>query len=412
MGESYLKEKHSNLIIILLLLFPVLINSVKIFGNLILLILAILGAYVAIVEKKNPFQIKELRIFSWLTIGYFGVMLLSILMADGFNAEFHHLGRKLHFLLAPLIALAIFQVDLPLKKLLLSIKVGLVIIGIITIVQFYHPLGKGQISGMINSNIFGDIAVAMLFLSIVQIFIETPKERIITFITALLGIIAITLSNSRGSWLSFLILSVVYISLCYKPFLKNNKKRQLSLALILLILLGTVWTQTDISKRIKTANIEVQKWHSGNNLNDSNGLRLQMWESGLIAAKQSPWFGYGYGNANKIASEYAPSNKHTIKNKTHLHNEYITNLVSAGTLGLLALLTLLLTPMLIFYKKLKDEKIYYYASMGILLCTSYITFGFTHIAFGEEHVNAFYVFFMAFLLLNTENSTLKKRDLL
>lgn len=408
MGETHSKAKYSNFIIALLLLFPILINSVKIFGNLILLILALLGAYIAITERENPFRIKELKVFSWLMIGYFSVILLSILIADGLNAELHHLGRKLHFLLAPLIALAIFQVDLPLKKLLLSIKVGLIVVGAITIVQFYYPLGKGQISGMINSNIFGDIAVAMLFLSIVQVFSETPKERAITFIATLFGVIAITLSNSRGSWLSFLILSIVYISLYYKPFLKNNKKRQLSLSLILLILLGTVWTQTNVNERIKTANIEVQKWQSGNNLNDSNGLRLQMWESGLIAAKQSPWVGYGYRNANEVVSEYASDNKETIKNKTHLHNEYITHLVSSGIIGLLALLTLLFAPALIFYRKLKDRKAYYYASMGVLLCTSYITFGFTHIAFGEEHINAFYIFFMAFLLLNTERSTLKR----
>jgi len=36
--------------------------------------------------------------------------------------------------------------------------------------------------------------------------------------------------------------------------------------------------------------------------------------------------------------------------------------------------------------------------MGILLCVGYATFGFTHIAFGEEHINAFYILFMGFLL--------------
>ncbi len=123
-----------------------------------------------------------------------------------------------------------------------------------------------------------------------------------------------------------------------------------------------------------------------------------MWKAGLTAAKESPWVGYGYRNANKVASEYAPSNKRTIRNKTHLHNEYITHLVSAGILGLLALLTLLFAPIIIFYQKLKDEENYYYASAGILLCVAYATCGFTHIAFGEEHVNAFYILFMSFLL--------------
>ncbi len=355
-----------------------------------------MGAYILITERKNPFQIKEIKVFSWLMVGYFGVMLLSILVADGANAEFHHMGRKLQFLLAPLIALTIFQIDLPLKKILLSIKIGLILIGIIVISQFL--LDSDRPSGMINANIFGDIAVAMVFLSIVQIFNETPRERIFTFIAALAGISAIILSASRGSWLSFIILSIVYIGLIYKPFLKGNNKRQLLLVLLFSIVFGFIGTQTNTSEKIKTAITNVQNWHAGNESNTSSGLRMQMWKSGLSAAKQSPWFGYGYRNANKAASEYAPNNKRAIKIKTHLHNEYITSFVSTGIIGLLALLALLFFPVIIFWQKLKDKNTYYYSIMGILLCTGYATFGFTHIAFGEEHVNAFYVFFLGFLL--------------
>jgi O-antigen ligase len=406
MSEEHSEKKYSNLVITLLLLFPVLINSVKIFGNLILLILAIIGAYIAITEKKNPFQIREMKVFSWLVVSYFGVMLLSILIADGFNAEFHHLGRKLQFLLAPFIALAIFQIDLPLKKLLFSIKVGLIFIGVIVISQFL--LGLDRPSGMINANIFGDIAVAMVFLSIVQIFRETPRERVLTFIAVLAGISAIFLSESRGSWLSFLILSIVYIGLIYKLFLKNNNKRQLLLVLLFSIIFGFIGTQTNASKLIKTAINNVQSWHIGDESNTSSGLRMQMWKSGLTAAKQSPWFGYGYRNANKAASEYAPNNERAIRIKTHLHNEYITNFVSAGVIGLLMLLTLLFIPMIIFYQKLKYKDTYYYSTMGVLLCVGYITFGFTHIAFGEEHINAFYVFFLGLLLPKVMKETTTK----
>ena len=168
MNDTYLSQRYSNFVIVLVLLFPILINSIKILSSLILLILVGLGVYIAISGKQNPFKIKELKLFSWLTVSYFGVMLLSILVADGLNAEFHHLGRKLQFLLAPLIALAVFKIDLPLKNLLLSIKIGLIVIGIITITQSF--LGYERPSGMMNANIFGDIAVAMLFLSIVKVF--------------------------------------------------------------------------------------------------------------------------------------------------------------------------------------------------------------------------------------------------
>jgi len=404
MNTAQSEKKYSNTIIALLLLFPVLINSVKIFGNLILLIFTVLGIYIAVTEKQNPFKIKELKIFSWLTTGYFLIILISILYADGLNAEFHHMGRKIHFLLAPWIALTTLQINIPLRKILLSLKAGLIIIGIIVIMQFF--LGNERPSGMINANIFGDIAVAMLFLSIIQVFSETPKERVITFIASLAGISAIFLSGSRGSWLSFIILSIVYIALIYKPFLKSNSKRKLSLILLVSMIFIFIGTQTNVEKRINKAVTEVQKWNSGSNLNDSNGLRLQMWKAGLTAVTESPLAGYGYRNANKVASEYAPSNKRTIRNKTHLHNEYITHLVSAGIIGLLALLALLFAPMILFYQKLKDQRTYYYASMGVLLCVAYATFGFTHIAFGEEHINAFYILFMGFLwpiVLGREN---------
>jgi len=396
MSEAHLNKNYSSFVISLLLLFPVLINSVKILGNLILLILVFLGAYIAITEKKNPFKIQELKVFSWLTVGYFCVMLASILIADGFNAEFHHLGRKVHFLLAPLIALAIYQVDLPIKNLLLAIKTGLIIIGIIVITQFL--MGSTRSSGMINANIFGDIAVVMLFLSVVQVFQESSKERIITFIAVITGVVAVFLSGSRGSWLSFIILSVVFILLTYKPFLANSKKNQLFLALFFLALFGFIGTQTDAGKKITDAIVNIQSWDGGDQTYTSSGIRMEMWKSSLETAKQSPWFGYGYRNSNEEVSKYVNSHNKTVAAFTHLHNEYLTNLLAGGVLGLIALLSLLFAPMVVFFKNIKNKETYCYSSMGILLSAGYVTFGFTHIAFGEEHINAFYVLILAFLL--------------
>jgi len=122
--------------------------------------------------------------------------------------------------------------------------------------------------------------------------------------------------------------------------------------------------------------------------------------------KESPWLGYGYRKANQEASKYVRHSNKTVANKTHLHNEYITNLVSAGVIGLISLLCLLFAPLFVFIKTLSRQNMYYYSSMGILLCVGYATFGFTHIAFGEEHINAFYIFFLAFLLPKVSANTL------
>ena len=57
MNEAHLNKRYSSFVIGLLILFPIVINSVKILGNMILLILVIFGLYIAIAEKKNPFKI-------------------------------------------------------------------------------------------------------------------------------------------------------------------------------------------------------------------------------------------------------------------------------------------------------------------------------------------------------------------
>jgi len=396
-------NRYSNFLIFLLISFPILIISVKPFGNLILLVLLFLGSYIFIKQKKNPFLIPELKTLSWITLSYFLVMMASMIIADGLAAQFHHLGRKIHFLLAPLIALAIYDNNLSIVQFLRSIKFGLILIGIIVLVQFFI-WGYDRPSGMFNENVFSDLAVILLFLSIVRFFEETKREQIFTSIAAIFGVIAVVLSASRGSWLSFLVLIPVYFGIASSRFSKGNYKRSFGL-IILTIVISIGFTQIDLvkektafAKKIGTAIDNAQSWSNDKSEFTSTSARLEMWKYGLLAAEDSPLFGHGYRNANEVVSNYAMQFKKEISMFTHLHNEYLTNLVSAGLVGLVSMIILLFAPLIVFVKKLRSEEHYNYALMGVLLCVAYSTFGFTHIALGEENMNAFYVFFLSLLL--------------
>ena len=396
-------NRYSNFLIFLLISFPILIISVKPFGNLILLVLLFLGSYIFIKQKKNPFLIPELKTLSWITLSYFLVMMASMIIADGLAAQFHHLGRKIHFLLAPLIALAIYDNNLSIVQFLRSIKFGLILIGIIVLVQFFI-WGYDRPSGMFNENVFSDLAVILLFLSIVRFFEETKREQIFTSIAAIFGVIAVVLSASRGSWLSFLVLIPVYFGIASSRFSKGNYKRSFGL-IILTIVVSIGFTQIDLvkektafAKKIGTAIDNAQSWSNDKSEFTSTSARLEMWKYGLLAAEDSPLFGHGYRNANEVVSNYAMQFKKEISMFTHLHNEYLTNLVSAGLVGLVSMIILLFAPLIVFVKKLRSEEHYNYALMGVLLCVAYSTFGFTHIALGEENMNAFYVFFLSLLL--------------
>jgi O-antigen ligase len=184
----------------------------------------------------------------------------------------------------------------------------------------------------------------------------------------------------------------------YKPIIQKNRKLKIFTVLLFVIFAGFISTSSNIKERVGMAFTEVSDWSPNKEVWSSNGNRMKMWSSGLSAAKNSPWLGYGYRNESKAAAVYVSKNKDWVSVATHLHNQYITNLVSAGIVGLLMLLILLFKPMVVFYRNLKNKDTYYYSVMGILLSIGYVTFGFTHIAFGEEHINAFYVLFMGFLL--------------
>jgi len=111
--------------------------------------------------------------------------------------------------------------------------------------------------------------------------------------------------------------------------------------------------------------------------------------------------------ANSKVSEYSQNHSEVISSFTHLHNEYITALLSAGFPGLFLLILILFVPMSIFFKSRHYEENYYVSIMGIVLTMGYAISGITHIAFGEEHLNAFYVFYILLLLnliVNNKNN--------
>jgi len=401
----YLTGSFKNLdsiVRLLAIIFPILLINIKIFGNLILLILTLIGIYKIISEKINPLTNKDLRLFTFLTLGYFFIMAMSLILNVGFDEELRHLFRKLHFLLAPLVAVALYKNSaLNISHLISSIKFALILCSIVIFTQLF--VFKEQYnSGMFNSNILGDLLVIYLFLSLIRIFKESPKELIFTFFTFFAGIIALLLTGSRGSILTFGVLLLIFLFTSFRKFFLLTKRRKS--AIIFLLLLAMVlgnsipYLKDTYSKTISN----IATWETDHAHLSSSGLRLQIWNASIEAHKNAPWYGYGYRLANKEVANYSNNHKREIANFTHLHNEYLTHLLSAGFIGLAALFIILFVPLSIFLMKRKKESINLYAIAGIFLCLSYFFFGFTHIAFGEEHINAFFIFMLAFLLPNIE----------
>lgn len=401
------KNKYSQIIYFLALLFPIFLINIKILGNFILLLIMIFGLLKVVQGQFLVFQHNGLKTLTILFLSYFLVILLSIIFNSGFSYDLMHIFRKLHFLLAPIIAIAFLGLNLKARTLIKSFKISLLILAILTITNVIHfsyyeeNLIGNWSHGMINANILGDLTVTFLFISSLNFFNETRNEKILTIFSIIAAFFSLSIIHSRGSWISLILLSLVFLIYFRKEikllFLGNKKS---FMALFGLCFAAILLIFPSIYSDFKRATLNSIEWINTPEKYSSSGIRLEMWSSSLKALKDMPWYGYGYRNANTEVSMFSEHHNDRIKKFTHLHNEFLTNLMSAGVIGLIFSLFMIMVPIIFFLKFRERSEIY--ASLGIFLSLSYAFNGLSHIAFGEEHVNALYVFMLAYLMSRKE----------
>ena len=400
MSEQRLEKKYSQVVNILIFIFPIVINSLQIAGDIVLFILAMMGIYVAISQKLSPFVIKEIKVFSYLTFGYFIAVCLSVLFSGQASDLAHFIPRDLHFFFAPFIALAIFKAEINIKYLIMGVKVALLILGIIIMYQLLD--GNERPSGIMNAAVFGNLAVSLFFVTLVFFQQESLKQRILSFLSLLSGLLIIIASGTRGAWLSFFLLLGVY----FYFFLKQNiKLKVISKITILLVITGVLcigFFNQQVKERVYSAFTETSNWI--NNDKDSSlsasYQRLEMYSLAIEKIDKVPFFGHGYRTSNVVVFENSvtPVGRKSYT-YNHLHNAYLTQYFNGGFVLLGALLLLLFVPLRLFMKgNIQNHENPVYIS-GVMLTLGYASYGMVNILFGDTYMNGFYTFFLAIFML-------------
>ena len=238
----------------------------------------------------------------------------------------------------------------------------------------------------------------MMFLSIISFDDDNLINKIFGLTAFVSGLIIIVDSTVRLSWLVFIVLMIIASFVIFNRIVKS--KFSLMMALVLLgVVISFISTNNMINSRVTQAYNEVSSWSSGENLNTSIGLRLEMYQSGLEAFKEKPFFGHGYLNGTKEASKYADLRvSTTIKKFVQLHSEYISTMVEKGLFGLIAMGILLISPILIIVKNYSKNDIY--IRIGVITCLSFTLFGLFNSSFGDTTVKAFYMLLICLFLPN------------
>jgi len=401
--EQSLGKNYSRFVNVLIFIFPILINSVKVGGDIVLFILAVMGIFIAISKKLSPFNIKEIKVFSYLTAAYFIALCLAVLFSVKGAEQAHLLSRDLYFLFAPFIALAFYKAEINVSYLLAGVKVGLIVLALISFDQLQS--GSTRPSGVMNAGVFGNLAVSMFFVVLVFFKDESFKYKIFTLVSLLSGVFVIVASGTRGAWLSFLLLFAGYLYFLYKQKTLSSARSKIIAVLIIAGLFSVVSLNQSLKDRGHLAYAQTTAWLSGEKTPNSVSLRIEMYKTAIDNIKDVPLFGHGLRTSNIVLYNLAPANfKGYIVSFNHLHNAYLTNYFNGGIFSLVALLLLLFIPLWLFLKENSQNHEEPMFIAGALLTLGYASYGMVNILFGDVFMNAFYVFFLAIFLPLTARS--------
>jgi O-antigen ligase len=395
--EQSLGKNYSQFVNVLICIFPIVINILQVAGDIVLFILAVMGIFIAISKKLSPFTIKETKVFSYLTIGYFSAVCLSVLFSGQMAELAHYIPRDFHFLFAPFVALALYKAEINRNYLIVGAKISLLVMGMIIIY-----LEGDRATGVMNPGVFGNLSVMLFFIVLTFSFSqhEALKHKVFSFIALLFGCVAIVGSGTRGAWISFLLLSGVYFYLFYKQKNKLRKKSKI----IVVLFIATIVTVTNFNQsfqdRAQTTFNEISSSMSGNNSTTSVGLRLEMYRLAIEKIADVPFFGHGYRTSNIVVFKNAQTNGGRLSyTYNHLHNAYLTNYFNGGIVLLGALLLLLFAPLILFLKANSQNRANPVFIAGTLLTVGYASFGMVNILLGDTYMNGFYTFFLAIFML-------------
>jgi O-antigen ligase len=392
-----LNSRYSQVVNVLIFIFPIVINSLQVVGDLVLFILAMMGIYVGISQKLSPFHIKEIKVFSYLTFGYFTAVCLSVLFSGQVAELAHYIPRDFHFLFAPFIALALYKAEINMNYLIAGAKVSLLVVG--GIVIYY---GGGRHTGVINAGVFGNLSVMLFFIVLAFSFSqhEALKHKVFSFIALLFGFVAIVGSGTRGAWLSFLLLLGVYLYFIFKQQNKLFMRSKIITVLIIAGVLSLGSLNQQVNDRTYAAYTQIDNWLSGDATPSSIGLRLDMYEKAIDNIKNVPFFGHGYRTSNIVIFQNDSSAMGRLSlGYNHLHNSYLTNYYNGGIVLLSALLLLLFAPFILFLKANSQNRTNPVFIVGALLTVGYASFGMVNILLGDTYMNGFYTFFLAIFML-------------
>lgn len=300
-------------------------------------------------------------------------------------------------------ALFIPQTDFVKRFAMYGVIVGGFTIGGITYVELMK--GVARVGGYTNEILFAQGALILFLLNVYSIL----KNKKIISIQCLSGISAISslyglyFSQSRGVWLSLIIITILY------ALIKINSlgvKKAKSIAISIFAAFGLIYTfiaydsaSNIFVKRVDDVRSDFYQMASGN-YQTSIGLRFVVWKSAWLGFLDHPFIGVGNDGIDELKKQQVIEKKVNPillvgdggLGMSHAHNQYLNQLVMRGCLGFIPMMLLFMTPFLF------KEK---FGKIGVFVTVAYMIFGLTDVPLEQKETLYMFLFALVFSIVQT-----------
>lgn len=406
----------TNLFIALsLIIFPASIISVDHVSGFIAVGIALAGTVTVIMLRTQilPFSREEKIFFFVVTLPFVSACISSVYN----HTELARADRLSMFIFV--IPMYIFFRHHPIseKYIWSGLVVGALITLVIAIYQVFY-LSLVRANGSVYAILFGDVALTMGTLSLAGVSWFYRRKSWLIIVPALAFLASLTasaLSSSRGAWVALPLFILILAGYANKHL---SWQKIVLLVVLFLSAISTVYLipETGVQSRVITTVNNLDQYLNSVEVTDparntSLGLRLEMWKASWFIFKNNPIFGIGWG---ELQAEIQTLVEQGLiypgaSNYYHAHNQFLSALAKGGLCGFLALSSILLFPLIIFFRSWRKNSHgdIHIISAGLILIIGFGSFCLTEALFERARAITFYAFYLSIFMA----LTLKKPDL-
>ena len=386
-------------------LFPAGVLLTPDVGKAVFMLFALFGVICTLRDGLQcSLLVPFVRLLSQLTFAFVLVALFSVLLSGDFPAGLDQITTTYHFLAAPFIAVIMANTKISTQFILRTVKTSSILV--LLVVFFQYCLGNQRPGGAVHPLILGCLVLLLGFFSLIRYPLESKAEKLFSLLAFIAGCLACVLAQARVMWAISLLLFVGLHFIWRRAGILSKRNSFILAGAYSLVLLSAV-SMPVVQQRVDNAANEIHSIQENGEWRNSLGNRIVMWQSGFKAAADKPLTGWGAHRTQQAAASVLddPEMQNMVLRYNHLHNEYLSNVVGKGLLGLISLLLLFFVPLVVFIKFAASPGHLVPAAMGFLLCLTYAASSLTNVTLGEDVLNMFFIFFLAITLLG-----LRERD--